>query len=626
MKKIALVTSLLSSLLFASDDLELMLEQYNKENELYKQTVNKAAGNIIVFSREDLDNMQANTLNDVLNTIRMFTLQRSRLGETQIVKASAGNSIVSPVKIFINSHELNNVTFGNPVAQYGSMNLYYIDHIEIYQAGSSVSFGNESSGMIIKLYTKDPLRENGIFGQFSIDNLGSTRFDFIDANALSKKYSYLINLDINQKNSNDNVDNYTLQRDSKKLQFFTQFRKKDDYIIEFGYMYERANPYATFSLYPVKDQMQIGDNFYLYIDKKFVNGVKVKLSTSLERVFLDYKNSTEVNFSNGVSAKNIQARVNTKYSKLSVEKKSFFKNSKLFTSLSVKRAQLEVEKFKLEDKSQDSFLVDPKRDLLSINAEDIYNLSSNHMLTFGFKYDIYKPNYAKESKNFIYRVGHIYHTEKFSSKLFVFNRIVEPTIGQASFNPLKVKSNSNLKSAKVDIWTFDFLYNLNSKVAINSGIGSVHVKDAITIDKQKKQFVNSSTTVDYTRFILGIKYQYDLYNKYYVEYFRMIKDKKISPSSGALVQISNKINKFTIYNELVYRSAYTNELGQNIDAGYDYTLALGYKYSKRLNIKLKGENLLNKASEIYIYDDPNSGFFTPARDKRVLLSMEYSFK
>jgi len=212
---------LLSSLLFSKTELDLMLAQYDEATELSKITVRENAGYVIVFTREDLDNMQANTLNDVLNILRNFNLQRSRMGETQIIKAGAGSFSISPVKVFINSHELNSVTFGNPIRKYGSMNLYYIDHIEVYQAGNSVSFGNESSGMVIKLYTKDPLRENGTFGQFSVDNRLSSRVNIIDAGTIGDKYSYLINLDINKRIVKDeNINGYKLQRDSLKTQFF----------------------------------------------------------------------------------------------------------------------------------------------------------------------------------------------------------------------------------------------------------------------------------------------------------------------------------------------------------------------------------------------------------------------
>jgi iron complex outermembrane receptor protein len=283
-----------------------MLAQYDEATELSKITVRENAGYVIVFTREDLDNMQANTLNDVLNILRNFNLQRSRMGETQIIKAGAGSFSISPVKVFINSHELNSVTFGNPIVKYGSMNLYYIDHIEVYQAGNSVSFGNESSGMVIKLYTKDPLRENGTFGQFSVDNRLSSRVNIIDAGTIGDKYSYLINLDINKREVKDeNINGYKLQRDSLKTQFFSQFSKKDDYRFEIGYTRDSGDPYTVFSLTPKENQKQLGYDLYINGVKEFGSNTILNISTSLEKIKIDYSDYANVKFTNGVSAQKI---------------------------------------------------------------------------------------------------------------------------------------------------------------------------------------------------------------------------------------------------------------------------------------------------------------------------------
>ena len=152
----------------------------------------KSAGHIIVFSRSDLDKMQAYTLNDVLKTLRMFNIQTTPVGMTTLVKSSSSLAANNPVKLYINSHELNSATLGNALTQYGKMNLYFIDHIEVYQAGNSVSFGNEPGSMIIKLYTKEPSRENLTSLQVSADTRGSLNFQSLDARVIDKDYNYLL--------------------------------------------------------------------------------------------------------------------------------------------------------------------------------------------------------------------------------------------------------------------------------------------------------------------------------------------------------------------------------------------------------------------------------------------------
>ncbi|MDA3908405.1 MAG: TonB-dependent receptor, partial [Sulfurimonas sp.] len=134
--KIIFLLLFLSTFLFSKDVLlDDLLAQYEKSESLYHKTKKESAGHLILFSREDLDQMQAYTLNDVLKTLRMFNLEATRTGMTTLVKSGASQVAPNPVKIFINSHELNSATLGNALTQYGKMGLYFIDHIEVYQAG-----------------------------------------------------------------------------------------------------------------------------------------------------------------------------------------------------------------------------------------------------------------------------------------------------------------------------------------------------------------------------------------------------------------------------------------------------------------------------------------------------------
>jgi vitamin B12 transporter len=55
-------------------------------------------------------------------------------------------------------------------------------------------------------------------------------------------------------------------------------------------------------------------------------------------------------------------------------------------------------------------------------------------------------------------------------------------------------------------------------------------------------------------------------------------------------------------------------------AGYDYSLGVIYPVSKQLEVKLKGENLLDQAHEV-----PINGVNVPVMERRGLLTMEYTF-
>lgn len=57
-----------------------------------------------------------------------------------------------------------------------------------------------------------------------------------------------------------------------------------------------------------------------------------------------------------------------------------------------------------------------------------------------------------------------------------------------------------------------------------------------------------------------------------------------------------------------------------MDAGYDYSAGAIYNYSKNIDIKLKGENIFDQASQGNIY-----GIKVPALERRGILTLEYIF-
>ena len=616
----------LSVMLFG-DDLEVLLAQYNQETQLHKETKKEAAGHITLFTREDLDQMQAYTLNDVLNTIRMFNLQASRSGGTKLGFASAKSSSITPIKIFINNHELNNVTFGNPIAQYGAMNLFFIDYIEVYQAGNSISFGNESGGMVIKLYTKKPELENATYGEITVDSRASKQLNILTANTIDEDYSYLLNFDVNDRiMKKADAGSYNLSRDYTIGHMFFEFKKRDDYTIDIGATIGHKDTFAGFSMTPVKDDQE-GANAYIQIDKNFDNNFMLKASANIEKTWIDYVDGEKVNLSDGSKASKLQISGQTASISLIAEKKINFSSNDLLIAAKVKQDSGKMNYCEADGFDKDMIEGPTLNNIYSIYAEDMYSIDDNNLLTFGLKYNYFTNNTSLDvDPSFIYRAGYISHYSSFTNKIFIFNRVIQPTMGQTSFSPVKIKPNANLKATRVNILSGNSLYSFTKDTSIDIGLAAVEVKDPIVAHPIKKQYVNMKDNISFERFYLTFKHSFNLYNKLTFGYYGIFKEKSFSPSSGVLVQLFNKIGKVSIYNELVYRSKYENEIGKELDAGYDYSLAISYAVTKKSIVKLKGENIFDTASEVYIYDNPTQGgIYEPARQQRALASWEYEF-
>jgi len=612
--------------LYASE-LASLLTQYNQETQIHKETKKESAGHIIVMTRNDLDRMQAYTLNDILNTIRMFNLQASRNGGTCLSFATAKSGTVPPIKIFINNHELNNLTFGNPIAQYGAMNLYFVDYVEIYQAGNSVTFGNESGSMVIRLYTKKPELENATYSELTVDTRGSTQLNILDAQVIDSDYSYLLNIDLNNRNMKKTAyQGKDLSRDYAIGHLFFQFNKKNDYHIEIGATSGKLDLFTAFSLSPSKDDLR-GENVYLEVDKKLPYKMNLRLSASVERNYVDYRDQNTIALSNGVKASSVAFDGQTSSISAILEKHFITHKNDLTIALKIKQNRGDLESFSADGIPYNMIEGPTRFNIYSIYGENLYSFDDNNLLTIGLKYDYIKDNYnAKARKSFIYRLGYVSHYQSFTNKIFVFNRQNQPTMGEMSFTPAKVKPNPELDPTKMNIVSAESLYSFSKKAQIGIGAAYATVKDIVVVDPIKKQFVNGNKSMEFERVYLNINYTFDLNNKITTQLYKIYRDHSVSPASGALFQLFNTVGKIDIYNELVYRAAYTNEIGKHMHAGYDYTIALAYAFSKHSTLKLKGENIFNKASEIYIYDNPSQeGISVAARDQRALLSWEYEF-
>ncbi len=608
-------------------ELRDLVTRYNQETQLHEDTKKEAAGHVIVFTREDLDRMQAYTLNDILNTIRMFNLVASRNGGTSFVFSGAKSNSLSPIRIFINNHELNSATFGSPLIQYGAMNLYFVDYIEVYQAGNSITFGNESGSVVVRLYTKKPRLENATYSELTFDSKGSEQLNVFTAKSIDDRYSYLLNMNVNNRNMDSTrLNGYTLSKDYTIGHLFFQFNKKDDYSIDIEATKGKKDTFVSLSLTPSKSDMD-GENAYIHIDKHFASDILLKASASIENTWMDYLDGKKLRLSDGTNAKKIDAHMQTTTLSLILEKKFTIQKNELTLATKFKQRKGKLYNFTADNIQKDMIKGPTEFNAYSLYGEDLYSFNDSNMLVLGLKYNYMTYNNSKNpNDSFLYRLGYISHYKSFTNKIFIFNRVNQPTMGQQSFSPVKIKSNSNLKPININIISADSAYSLNQDTSIDTAVACAKATDVIGVDPVAKKYINTDKTIYFQRVYVRIKHNFNLYNKIMVGFYKVFRDKSFSPDNGALIQLFNQVGRFKIYNELVYRGSYTNEVHKSLDAGYDYSLAISYPISKKSTLKVKGENIFDSASEIYIYDAPaGDGIYESARQQRAMLSWEYEF-
>ena len=621
--RLILLLFIFTTFLFSQELLlDNMLKEYEDSESLYKKTKQESAGHLLVYSRDDLDKMQAYSLKDVLKTVRLYTMQVNNTGAIGILNSTAGKTAMPPIKLYIDDFEVSTVMQKNALDMYVDMDIYFVDHIEIYQGGSSIAFGNEPGSMVIRLYSKDPKRENSTSAQIGIDSKSGANLRALSAGTTGD-YNYLIYAN-SAKVNNDKYsrNNQEVSRDDTRYQAHFKISQDDNFAIEIDAITTKSDIFSGFGSAPTG-----GDSTktYAYIKavKYLPNDFILSLGAAQERKIL---NNTDA-FGIGTSLSNdIQVDVKSHTYKADIQKKIVNGNSDLLLGIEIQKKEFKIKS--CEGLPIASEYKPDSTNIYMIYLEELYNLNENHLLAFSAKLDRYENNIGKSSNEYSIRLGYIaVLNEAWSSKIFAIRRYTAPKMLQTSFTPPSYKPNPNLESSYIDMLSGELEYK-NDKNRLVFGGAYKEISDSIALSQTSNglMYINKDSNIYFQRYYVRAEHQFNINNKITLEVFKAFKEVDGSPDSGGLIQVFNTIGKFDIYNELVYRSGVTLNYGMGdfkLDQSYDYTLSISYKLNKHINVKAKGENLLDKAIKSPI--DAQGLLQIPAVERRAILTMEYTF-
>jgi len=601
-------------------NLDNLLKKYQDAESLYKKTKQENAGFLVTYSREDLEQMQAYKLKDVLKTIRLYTMQINNFGISEIKTVGASSKNLMPLKLYIDDFEITSFIKENPLAMYENMDIYFIDHIEIYQGGSSIAFGNEVGSMVIRLYTKDPKKENSKSFQISVDSRNSVDNRIFDA-GIFKDYKYLAYVDIsNEKFKKYNLNDHTLSKDLKRYQTHFKLSKENNFDVEFNGILNDGDSFKGFGTSPSDDNKLKKSYTNINFTKYFTNNLKFSTSISGENSKATLHDDIGFILADNSLAKNFDFNIHSRIYKISLEKKISLKKHDILIGTQFLEKRLKIDEYKIDNK--DLILNTNKVKTYMLYFEDMYNLNENNLLSLSGKVDSYINTTIKNTTEYSARLAYInILNDNWKYKVFLTRRYIYPSNIQNSFTMPVYNENKNLDSAKVKMLAGELEYK-DDKYRILFGYAYKEIDKAFIFNMFKKQYENKDGTVYFRRAYIKSEYNFNIYNKIVAEVFRGYKKVYNSSSGGLLIQLFNKIGKFSLYNELVYRSGYSIS-NIKIDAGYDWTMSVSYPLTKQINLKLKGENILDKASKSLI--DINTEFLAPSVESKMIVTMEYTF-
>lgn len=604
-----LFTSLILNAQDSSNELDNLLSQYRSESDLSKQTKKESAGSSIIYTRERLEKMQAYNLRDILKTIPVFTMQEAASGQVSIAKAKGSSFNSQFLKLYINDHEVGSIGFGSAMKMWGYLDITYIDHVEIYQVGSSVMAGDEPPGIVVRLYTKDPKREDGGAVQAMGGSRGSNEFSASYAYN-GENYSSFVYANTHTENREPYYSNRSsigVDRDFETTNFFASLQGEDFTVDAAQFDLEQDRFLGMGKLHTPGENLSDMIHRYIIATKYFQD------KTLIFRVAYD-----DANHKQSESDPSKLSIYNTNGTKTDHTNWYFDKSESILDAVIDKQFIVDNHDIHLSVQSKfrkvtpNSLITDGVERVNEISGpsqwnsysaffSDDYTVNEHNLIFASIKLDHFDRNGgAYDFNDYVLRLGHIYNDGEWMWKTFAARTYGYPVFMQSSYFPYVTKGDINIKQEERLAASTEIAYKTNTT---DTNVRLIYntAKDAIAL--QNNVYVNSTAKPDFYAIYAGheIRFGHDHILNMSVYYGNDEMPLTQSSTTGAYVQLFDTFGKFDLYNEVIYRKGYefttqsATPQSVKVDNGYDYTAGITYHATKDFSLFLKGENILNKA-------------------------------
>lgn len=539
----------------------------------------------------------------------MFTMQESATGNVSLARAKGSSFNSQFLKLYINDHEVGSIGFGSAMRMWGYLDISYIDHIEVYQVGSSITAGDEPPGLIVRLYTKNAKHDAGGAVQVMGGTHGSNEQSIQYAHQ-GEKYSSFVYADTHHEHRDPYYSDRSpagVDRDFESTNFFASLTGEDFTVdvAQFSLMQDRLLGIGLQHT-PLDNT---NDMIHRYIiGTKYFQDKTLKLRVAYDDANHKYKESDP----NGISLYN-QNGTKTTFSNwyydksesiidVMLDKQIIDVQHDIHFGLQSKFKKLTSNSLTTDGNERVNEITGPTQwNVYSAFASDDYTIDENDLLFINLKLDHYDRNGGGNDFNdYVLRLGYIYNDGKWLWKNFVTRTYGYPTFIQSSYFPFITQSNINIKPEESIAATTEIAYKTDTTETSLRFIYEIS-KDSHAI--QNGIHVNSTDSPNFYATYLShnIQYKRDHTINMNLYYANDNMPKNEGSGSGAMIQMFDTFGKFDLFNELIYGAGYSYTFQSptpqavHVSNGYNYTAGITYHATNDLNIFIKGENLLNKA-------------------------------
>ncbi|MCD6433416.1 MAG: hypothetical protein J7L21_05180 [Sulfurimonas sp.] len=617
------------SILYAQG-IDSLLQEYEEASELSKKTKSESAGNLIIYTRDDLERMQVETLKDVLKSLRFFPYIENRMAQPDTLNQDPIGYYSKSVRVYLNENELLTAVTGSGLILFGNMEMDFIDHIEIYEGFPSFDFGVEPATIVIRLYSKTAEHDEGGRVKTTLGSYGHNKENIYYTNK-EDSFSYFVYAN----RSDDKTKEYehkeeTLKRNKQTNRFYGSL-EGENHRLEF----HAQQIIGDFFLGPLVGNVPksaSGKSSFINFatHSKFLND-----SLTLNLSYIKTQNDFSLKY-NPLTPILIPSIGFINSLDRTLEEEAFTTTLKKEWCLDIHTVSVGIQyRYKHFDLTDVEFNIPtpPKNqaysreDIYSFFLQDLIALGDTHLISLSVMDQIYKRDGSVNDPNTLQlRAGYIYSEKEWVAKTFLSR---QEFASEAYMSLASQYGNPQLDS---EIYTSIFQeISYETKTTLSKVILGYGVNENTPILDKNFKMQNSDT--DIVGYSAGVEFTLFFNQKDKLELQANYTSIESPYGNSNLnhynytARMLNSIWKFDIFNELVIHDNYSG-----VSTGYDYSAAVKYAVSKDFHLNLKGDNIFNSGQKhIYVNQinlvtgSPSDTIEVPVVEQRFMFGMEYLF-
>ena len=609
----------------SADSISNLLEEYKSESELSKKTKDENAGHLTVYTRDDLERMQVESLKDLLKSMKFFRYLENRVGRPDVLNMDPVLNSSKSVRIYLNENELVLPIYGSGMEMFGNMDMDFIDHVELYIGFPSFDFGVEPATIVIRLYTKVAQRDSGSRVKFLLATNNSHKENIYTSGITESDMSYFFYANhSDERRDTQHIDTLDIKRDTMSDHFYASLAK-DNYKFEFTALKMKNDAFLGTIPYATPNDATLDETF---INAAFGANFLDDDSLSFNTSYVHSEGEYDVSYPQALPVmfggySNLEKEFNSDVLTMILKKKFQLDKHAINIGLQYRYKSFNLDDIKYDSVQSNMDQAYDKENIYSLFIEDAVSINENNLIGLSYMKQYYNRNKSldDESLNQL-RLSYIYTQDAWTSKTFASRQefVPEPYMIAAVH-----VGNTDLDPEIYSTITSELAYTTEqTKSKLLLGYGNIRKY----LVPNNMGIIQNSNDKLYTQYAsAGFEYNFRQKDKLeliadFINIKLASKDIDVDHYNYTLRMI-NTISKFDIFNELIINNGY-----EFLDTGYDYSAGIRYAASPDLHISLKGENIFDKGLERKYYYNvfPQSKTITvPVIEQKFLISVEYLF-